>query len=267
MEFWIESTQLEELQDIVDSYWFLHDTPKELLILPPEISNDIIFNLSPPTKFIFKEKEFNMNHHHISGIRTHFYHVNQYGKIKILGIRFKPWVFSLFFGLNPILTKNQFLPLNESHALSIFDELPDYIKNYKANDNIIELIDTFLMTTINFDLYKLHIIKKLFSMLQLSHETSVVQLAEKSNLSISTIERVFKSTIGALPKQVSRIMRYNKIWSEINNPANKSWADILYTNNYYDQSHFIKEFAEYTGITPEEYMENRNSIADKYKTI
>lgn len=29
---------------------------------------------------------------------------------------------------------------------------------------------------------------------------------------------------------------------------------IAYSSNYYDQSHFIKDFREFTGITPKDFL-------------
>jgi AraC-like DNA-binding protein len=32
-----------------------------------------------------------------------------------------------------------------------------------------------------------------------------------------------------------------------------SLTDLAYENEYFDQAHFIKEFKEFTGITPKEF--------------
>ncbi|MDQ4139062.1 MAG: helix-turn-helix domain-containing protein [Bacteroidota bacterium] len=35
---------------------------------------------------------------------------------------------------------------------------------------------------------------------------------------------------------------------------NVNWQDLYFDYDYYDQSHFIKDFTEFTGRSPSEYL-------------
>ena len=38
----------------------------------------------------------------------------------------------------------------------------------------------------------------------------------------------------------------------------KLWTDIGYENEFFDQAHFIKDFKDFTGISPKEFYTNKN---------
>jgi len=64
----------------------------------------------------------------------------------------------------------------------------------------------------------------------------------------------FKKYCGLTPKSLHRIYRFNKILEIINKKKEIKWTDIVYETGYTDQSHFIKEFQEFCGFNPSEYI-------------
>lgn len=38
------------------------------------------------------------------------------------------------------------------------------------------------------------------------------------------------------------------------NQKTETFTEIAYESEYYDQNHFIKDFREFTGITPKEFL-------------
>ncbi len=65
----------------------------------------------------------------------------------------------------------------------------------------------------------------------------------------------FKLYFGLTPKVFHRIFRFNKILKQIHNKEALKWSDIAYEFGYSDQSHFIKEFKEFSGFNPGEFIE------------
>lgn len=64
----------------------------------------------------------------------------------------------------------------------------------------------------------------------------------------------FKKYVGLTPKYYHRILRFNEILKIINQKEKVSWADIAYSCDYSDQSHFIKEFSLFSGFNPQEFI-------------
>ena len=44
------------------------------------------------------------------------------------------------------------------------------------------------------------------------------------------------------------------------NKESKSLTEIAYKSDYYDQAHFIKDFKEFTGTTPKDFLKDDNMV-------
>lgn len=58
--------------------------------------------------------------------------------------------------------------------------------------------------------------------------------------------------IGISPKQLSKVIRLQAALKLLIN-REESLTHIAYEGNYYDQSHFIKDFKEFTGVRPSDF--------------
>ena len=64
----------------------------------------------------------------------------------------------------------------------------------------------------------------------------------------------FKKFIGITPKHYQRVLRFNDVFIQIQNDQFLSWSDIAHRCGYSDQSHFIREFKNFSGFNPESYL-------------
>lgn len=79
--------------------------------------------------------------------------------------------------------------------------------------------------------------------------TPVTQLADGACLSPRQFRRVFYSQVGMSPKEYARIVRFQKsMW--LLQCGKHEYADIAYSCGYSDQSHFIREFCQFSSLTP-----------------
>ena len=63
-------------------------------------------------------------------------------------------------------------------------------------------------------------------------------------------QRLFKENLGVTPKAYYRIMRFRDALTFTRQNQAISWAQLSYDLGYSDQAHFIRDFKEFSGVTP-----------------
>ncbi len=77
------------------------------------------------------------------------------------------------------------------------------------------------------------------------------ELNERLCISESPFEKRFRKVVGTTPKKFASIVRFNAVLNSLGEA--KSLTEICYENKFFDQSHFIKDFKQFTGETPESF--------------
>lgn len=81
----------------------------------------------------------------------------------------------------------------------------------------------------------------------------VQHLANDYCLSERQFQRKFKELSGFSPKIYSRINRFQHVMANYGN-SQRSLTALAYDCGYYDQSHFIQDFKQFSGYTPAQYF-------------
>lgn len=64
----------------------------------------------------------------------------------------------------------------------------------------------------------------------------------------------FRHEVGLAPKTAARILRFNGAIERIQLASHVNWAELAADCGYYDQSHFVREFKEFAGSTPSDFL-------------
>lgn len=78
----------------------------------------------------------------------------------------------------------------------------------------------------------------------------VAEVAKRLSVCERTLQRHFKSRVGVCPKTLARIVRFNYLWNRIQNAGPVDYQNVVFEGNYFDQTHFIKDFKNITDETP-----------------
>lgn len=84
------------------------------------------------------------------------------------------------------------------------------------------------------------------------HSSAVV--AEKVNLSQRHFIDLFRNEVGMTPKLFCRVQRFQQAIQSIQHKDAVDWVDLALSCGYTDQSHFIHDFREFSGLRPSEYL-------------
>ncbi|AEV99311.1 hypothetical protein A4D02_32435 [Niastella koreensis] len=95
-------------------------------------------------------------------------------------------------------------------------------------------------------------------------EVSFAELQKQLQLSERTLERRFKQSIGISAKLFSRICRFQESLNQLRKNNYDKLSDIAYENGYADQSHFIRSFKEFTGVSPFDYHKQLKEVAENF---
>jgi AraC-like DNA-binding protein len=85
-----------------------------------------------------------------------------------------------------------------------------------------------------------------------SGKVRIEHLAQRLDVSQSTLERRFSRVAGASPKRFASIVRLQHVLRLRETGAD--FTSVAHAAGYYDQSHFIRDFKRITGLAPEAYF-------------
>lgn len=90
------------------------------------------------------------------------------------------------------------------------------------------------------------------------------QVQAELRISERSLERLFRTNIGMSPKLYSRVCRFQASLASMRSLGFDKLSDISYGHGYSDQSHFIREFREFAGVTPNAWLRKATEYIENY---
>jgi len=56
------------------------------------------------------------------------------------------------------------------------------------------------------------------------------------------------------PKTAARLIRFDRVWRHVDRRRPLDWGQVAADTGYADQAHLIRDFRQFTGITPTGYQ-------------
>jgi AraC-like DNA-binding protein len=81
----------------------------------------------------------------------------------------------------------------------------------------------------------------------------VDDVTERFGINPRTLQRLFQRYVGVSPKWVVRRYRLHEAAAALAREEHRPWAEVAADLGYFDQSHFIRDFAAAVGMTPLAY--------------
>lgn len=176
----------------------------------------------------------------------------------VIGFEFSPLGFYRFFHVPSVELANDLYSLRDVSGKEIAN-MEERIAGLTSPDEIVNLVQSYLLTMFNkkpedalFD-YCIRQIERT------KGDIPVAQLEKITGYSSRWLNLKFKENLGFSPKNFSSIIRFQHYYKAIILENHDLKIKRPYYSQYYDQSHFIKDFRRFTGMTPSKLLtiENR----------
>ncbi|MGH1434328.1 MAG: DUF6597 domain-containing transcriptional factor [Lewinella sp.] len=247
----------QELKDFVKCYWTLdfprEETPQMNTIIP-----------DGTMKLIFHYGDLYWHHPEngdsflqprcfLIGQLTRPYIVEPAGDTGTFVVRFHPNGFLPFATIPLKEMENTPIPLKQLYGKN-GQALEENILSANTTTERISIVEKFLLDRLT-DMKTIDkIVKSIVdTILTADGQISVADISKENHIHRRQLVRKFSSAIGLSPKQLSKTIRLQSALKKLLTEKTLKLTDLAYENEYYDQSHFIKDFREFTGFSPKEF--------------
>ncbi|MCU0444618.1 MAG: helix-turn-helix transcriptional regulator [Microscillaceae bacterium] len=246
-----------ELAEFVKCYWNLEgdreNTPTRNTIVP-DGTMKLIFHYADTYRHHPKNSEsIVLPKCFLIGQLTQPYVVEPLGVTGSFVVRFHPNGFLPFTTIPIKEMENTAIPLDRLFG-DAGTEIGENILNAKDTTERIKLIEAFLLQRLT-DKKTIDFVVKstIETILAANGKFSVNEFSQKMKINRRQLTRKLSSAIGLSPKQLSKTIRIQTALKTLLVKEVSSLTDLAYENEYFDQAHFIKEFKEFTGLTPKDF--------------
>ncbi|PST82346.1 hypothetical protein C7T94_16325 [Pedobacter yulinensis] len=180
------------------------------------------------------------------------------GRHVMLGIRFFTHSASYFFKEDLAAFNNQVTDLGAVLGKRVAILHSQLLETPEISGRI-ELVEAYLMERLRRQQQIAHRADKvahiLSSIRQDVTESNMTRIATRHGITTRYLQRLLQQHTGLSPKSFDKINRFQKSLSLLGVPGH-SLTEVAYRCGYFDQSHFIRDFKAFTGITPTAYLQN-----------
>jgi len=163
-------------------------------------------------------------------------------------VEFNPQGAYRFFQVSLNEVKNQIHPLTDILG-TVAKQLEKQISNVESVGDKVALLQKFLLKQFSLqteDPIFEYCVAKITSS---KGKITIKELERKTGYSSRWLNMKFADKLGISPKNLSTIIRFNQYYNAVANNNEMDFMQNSFYDHYYDQSHFLKEFKRFTGLS------------------
>ena len=257
-----------ELTPFVECYFTWHSSGIAVADFvaesPPSGFCSIVFNAGDD--YILKNKKYNrlkVPRQFVAGQSIYSYSLCFDGVINLCGIVFKPAALATLFDLPTYEYTEERIPLESIFRKNSVDDLAAQLAAAPEAITKVKLLESFVFDAYNIQKPQPDYIDNAANLIiEKNGMVDVGEIMENVFMSRRNFERKFFKKVGLSPKYYARLRRMGYILNMIAGKKKVDWGALFSECEFYDQSHFIKDFLEFTGRTPQQYLDENRELAN-----
>ncbi len=204
----------------------------------------------------------------INGI--HNVSINRHGGHDFMAIKvvLQPGALFCLTGIPPHELTNTFIDAEAVWGSEI-QAVCQRLANAAGLSEMFSMLEQFLKHLVVFHLRKeLHPVDKATRfILHTQQFPSLPWLADQSCLSVRQFIRKFEERQGISAKLFERIVRFDRAYRMKNTDPEADWLFIALSCGYYDYQHLVKDYKEFTSLTPQALFELERKSLERRFTV
>jgi AraC-like DNA-binding protein len=247
------------LDEYVDRYWYCSDTPvhrRERIL--PSGTVEMVINLTDDEIRIFDPA-----HPHrvwrypgavVSGPYSKFFLIDPLVHASIIGVHFRPGRAAPILGASVSELADAHIDLKSLWGLTA-GELRERLCESPTPAQRFAVLEEVLLRRLRQSKF-LHgaIPIALNAFEQADAPVKVRDIAWRVSLSQRRFIQLFTAEVGLTPKLYSRVRRFQRARELVRDASDPDWAAVAVACGFFDQSHLIRDFEEFTGLSPVAYV-------------
>jgi len=249
----------ETTQNYVRFYWFLESDESYTHHSMADVCPELVFHYQGRFNEILangqQERSF------LAGINAPSSQTRQFSidqAFGMFGVYLYPHAIPLLFDIQASDLTNQMVDI-DILTRKYGSDLEERIMLSKSHEERVSIMETFITQRLQQQKEtSLPVFKALQFIMKSEATPTVKDLTQDYFISERQLERQFQRFTGFSPKQFIRIARFQNTM-QFYGSQELRLTDVALNCGYYDQSHFINDFKQFSGLNPKEYFKGKTT--------
>ncbi len=248
----------EPLQPFVENYWYqvfdgdVREESPAQVCLPLGMTQIIIHVHQQDCHAFFNEAWQSLPHAFFVGIYKDAVTWKTKGYSVCFGINLKPESLVQLFNVPAAAIFNDYTDVDNFRNPGI-DEMAGRMYGQEDPAVLINIAETCLLKRLKDVQSSKHYLQYAAEIIrQQKGNISIESLCRNLYVSERQLQRSFRDALGTSPKTYTRIIRFRNAYRHLRQAEEKkiAWASLSFDCGYADQAHFIRDFKEFSGVSP-----------------
>lgn len=228
---------------------------------------ELVFNLRDDELRIYKGNESLLCNRYsgalVSGPYNGFFVTDRAEEASVMGAHFRPGGAFPFLGLSAHELANTHLDLGTIWGRRA-EEIRERLAVAPSSGHRFRLLENGLLSKLRRPLEHHPAVSLALDGLGLDTSRAVVRkLAREAGVSDHRFIDVFRSEVGLHPKLFHRVLRFQRALIKVHRLPEPEWSQLALEDGYFDQSHLIRDFLEFSGFSPADYLRRLKELRNK----